>query len=152
MRHDETWKLETEPRQNIQVTRLSQDRYMRNHFSRQVTWLQTPWLVFGELSGKNEWHLSGNQRPIARSFAPRCELLACGWQRRRRLADWRVWCRWLECYGHRLPVSSSFCLRCSRRQRQPSGAVLVNGQLRRNPVLTSHIVKYWVTELKCQIN
>jgi len=35
MRHDETWKLETEPRQDIQVSRLSQDRDMKNHESRQ---------------------------------------------------------------------------------------------------------------------
>ena len=30
MRHDETWKLETEPRQDTQVSTLSQDRDMKN--------------------------------------------------------------------------------------------------------------------------
>jgi len=34
-RHDETRKLETEPRQDIQVSRLSQDRDMKNNVSRQ---------------------------------------------------------------------------------------------------------------------
>jgi len=33
MRHDETWKLETEPRQNVQVSRLNQDRNMKNRVS-----------------------------------------------------------------------------------------------------------------------
>jgi len=31
MRYDETWKLETEPRQDIRVSRQSQDRDMENH-------------------------------------------------------------------------------------------------------------------------
>jgi len=35
MRHDEIWKLETKLRQDIQVSRLSQDRDMKNHVSRQ---------------------------------------------------------------------------------------------------------------------
>ena len=35
MRHDKTWKLETEPRQDIQVSRLSQERDVKNHVSRQ---------------------------------------------------------------------------------------------------------------------
>jgi len=42
MRHDETWKLETEPRQDVQVSRLSQDRDMKNHVSGQDTCLETP--------------------------------------------------------------------------------------------------------------
>jgi len=45
MRHDETWKLETERRQHIQVSRLSQERDMKNHVSRQDTCLETPLLA-----------------------------------------------------------------------------------------------------------
>ena len=45
MRHDETWKLKTDPRQDIQVSRLSQDQDIktmsrdileRRHVSREV--------------------------------------------------------------------------------------------------------------------
>jgi len=36
MRHDETWKLETEPRQDTQVSRLSQKRDIKHHVSRQL--------------------------------------------------------------------------------------------------------------------
>jgi len=35
MRHKETWKLETDPRQDIQVSKLSHDRDMKNYVSRQ---------------------------------------------------------------------------------------------------------------------
>ena len=34
MRYDETWKLETEPGQDIQVSKLSQDRDMKKPVSR----------------------------------------------------------------------------------------------------------------------
>jgi len=40
MRHDETWKLEIEPRQDVKVSRLSQDWGMKNHVSRQF-WDET---------------------------------------------------------------------------------------------------------------
>jgi len=39
-RHDEIWKLKTEPRRDIQVSRLRQDRDMENHVSRQDTCLE----------------------------------------------------------------------------------------------------------------
>jgi len=50
MGHDGTWKLETEPRQDIQMSRLSQDRDMKKHVcintvSRQDTCLETPSMV-----------------------------------------------------------------------------------------------------------
>jgi len=50
-RHDDRRQLETEPRQDIQVSRLSQDRDMKNHVSRvervsrQGTCLKTPSLT-----------------------------------------------------------------------------------------------------------
>jgi len=61
MRHDddETWKLETELRQDTQVSRLSQDRdmKMKNHVSRQDTCLKTgdwnlqDWKMTHEVAG-----------------------------------------------------------------------------------------------------
>jgi len=49
MRHDETWKLEAEPRQVIQVSRLRQNRDAKNHYlekvSRQDKCLDTPSLT-----------------------------------------------------------------------------------------------------------
>jgi len=35
MRHDETWKLKTEPRHNIRISRLSQDWDIKHHVLRQ---------------------------------------------------------------------------------------------------------------------
>jgi len=35
MRRDKTWKLKAEPRQDIQVSKRSQDRDTKNHVSRQ---------------------------------------------------------------------------------------------------------------------
>jgi len=35
MRHDKTWKLETEPRRDIQASRRSHDWDVKNHISRQ---------------------------------------------------------------------------------------------------------------------
>jgi len=51
MRHDETWKLETEPRQDIQVSRLSQDRDMKTYAEEIV--FNPRWNV---LNGMSERH------------------------------------------------------------------------------------------------
>jgi len=42
MRHDETWKLETEPRQDIQVSRVSHCKTETRKTMRQDTHLETP--------------------------------------------------------------------------------------------------------------
>jgi len=55
-RHDETCKLEAKPRQDIQVSRLSQDGEMKNHVSRQDTCLETASLQRGNYDGKIAVH------------------------------------------------------------------------------------------------